>query len=158
MEEWDKRKAEAPESNRACVLEKVRTGFHVGVLVYRGSDLVAWVAIGPLIDFYWTWKRVGQLGDCAKTVAAIPCITRSEPFRAQVREADILKALVTYAKEQDWTAVEGYPFNRETIDNSGAAVTWPGFPEDFIEAGFIRVADHWLNSPEYKRSIYRLEI
>lgn len=113
MEEWDKRKAEAPDKNKACMLEKVRSRFHVGVLVYRESEIVAWVS-----------------------------------------EASIFQELVAYSKQQGWAAIEGYPFDRETIDRLGDKVTWPGFPEDFVEAGFKRVGDHWLNSKEYARSIY----
>lgn len=158
MEEWDAKKTNTPDSNKACVLEKVRAGFHAGVLVYRNQDLVAWVSVGPLTDFYWTWRRVGQLGDASKSVAGIPCVTRSEKFRSQVCEIEILKTLTPYAKAQGWTTLEGYPFDRETIDKLGEAVTWPGFPEDFIAAGYTRVSEHWLNSPEYRRSIYRLEI
>ena len=62
MEEWDKRKAKAPELNKSCMLDRVRSKFHLGSLVYRGKNLVAWVSVGPLIDFYWTWRRVAQLG------------------------------------------------------------------------------------------------
>jgi hypothetical protein len=158
MEEWDKRKAEEPEKNKACLLEKIRSRFHPGVLAYRGDDLVAWVSVGPVIDFYWAWKRVAQLGEGAKTIAAIPCITRAQEFRDSVSEASILKPLIEYGKQQGWTAIEGYPFNRETIDSKGDAITWPGFPEDFAEAGFQRTGEHWLHSPEYARSIYRVNL
>jgi len=158
MEEWDKRKSEEPEKNKACVLEKLRARFHLGVLAFQGDELVAWISVGPLPDFYWAWRRVGQLGDSAKTVAAIPCITRKTEVRDRVTEASLLMALRSYAKEQGWTAIEGYPFDRETIDRLGEAVTWPGFPEDFAKAGFQRIADHWLHSKEYSRSIYSLEL
>ena len=157
MEEWDKRKTEEPEKNKACMLEKVRSRFHVGVLAYQGDDLVAWISVGPIPDFYWAWKRVAQLGEPAKAIAAIPCITRKTEFRDRVNEASLLKALGAYGREQGWTAIEGYPFDRETIDRLGEAVTWPGFPEDFTEAGYTRIGEHWLNSKEYSRSIYRLE-
>lgn len=158
LEEWDKRKAEEPAKNKACMLEKVRSRFHLGVLVYRGNDLVAWVSVGPMPEFYWAWIRVSQVGDIAKSVAIIPCITRKTEFRKQVSEASILKALLEYGKQQDWASIEGYPFDRETIDRLGDAVTWPGYPEDFVEAGFKRVGEHWLNSKEYARSIYRAEL
>ena len=158
MEEWDKRKAEAPDKNKACMLEKVRSRFHLGVLVYRGNEIVAWMSVGPMPEFYWAWKRAGQVGDSAKTVAVIPCITRKTEYRDEVSEASILHELRTYGKQQGWSAIEGYPFDRETIDRLGDAATWPGFPEDFVEAGFKRVCDHWLNSKEYTRSIYRMEL
>lgn len=158
MEEWDKRKAEAPEKNRSCMLDKVRSRFHLGVLAYQGDELVAWISVGPLPEFYWAWRRVGQLGDAAKTIAAIPCITRRTEVRDRVTEASLLQALQAYGKEQGWSAIEGYPFDRETLDRLGDAVTWPGFPEDFAQAGFKRVGEHWLHSKEYARSIYRVEL
>lgn len=158
MEEWDRRKAENPALNKACMLEKVRARFHLGTLVYRGPEVVAWVSVGPMPDFYWAWRRVAQVGDSARTVAVIPCITRKAGFRDEVSESSILLALREYGKAQGWTAIEGYPFDRETIDRLGEAVTWPGFPEDFERAGFARVGEHWLNSKEYPRSIYRVDL
>ena len=157
MEEWETRKSEEPAKNKSCMLDKVRSRFHLGVLAYQGNELVAWISVGPIPDFYWAWRRVGQLGDSAKTVAAIPCITRKTEFRDQVTEASLLQALIPYAKEQGWTAIEGYPFDRETIDRLGDSVTWPGFPEEFRNAGFNRVSDHWLSAPEHRRSIYRID-
>ena len=158
MEEWDKRKAEEPEKNKSCMLERIRSRFHVGVLVYRDADIVAWVSVGPMPDFYWAWKRVGLVGDNSKTVAIIPCITRKTEYRDKITEASILQELRAYGKEQGWTAIEGYPFDQETIDRLGKEVTWPGFPEDLVEAGFQRIGEHWLNSKEYARSIYRVEL
>ena len=79
-------------------------------------------------------------------------------MRERVPEAALLVTLKDYGKNQGWSAIEGYPFNRETIARLGEAVTWPGFPEDFARAGFSRVGEHWLSSPEHARSIYRLEL
>lgn len=158
MEEWDKRKSQEPNQNCSCMQEKLRAQFHLGVLAYQGDDLVAWISIGPLPEFFWAWRRVGQLGDPARTIAAIPCITRNPDFPDRVTEASLLEALRTYGKAQGWSAIERYPFDRETIDRLGDAVTWPGFPEDFVAAGFERIGAHWLNSPEVARSIYRLNL
>jgi hypothetical protein len=158
MEEWDQLKSKTPEKNKSCLLEKVRSRFHVGVLAYQGSELVAWISVGPAIDFYWAWRRITQLGDSAKTVAIIPCITRKTELRNQITETELLLALKDYAKTQGWSAIEGYPFNRETLDRLGESFTWPGYPEDFEKAGFKRIGDHWLNSKEYSRSIYRVDL
>lgn len=158
LEEWDQRKANEPEKNKACVLEKIRARFHLGVLAYQGDELVAWISVGPVTDFHWAWRRIPQIGESAKSVAAIPCITRKSDLRNRVSEASLLEALKAYGKDQGWTAIEGYPFNQETIDRLGDAVTWPGYPKDFSEAGYQRVGDHWLNSQEYGRSIYRVEL
>ncbi len=158
MEQWDKRKADEPAKNKSCVQDKLQSRFHLGVLAYQGDELVAWVSVGPATDFYWAWRRVGQLGDSAKTVAVIPCITRKSEVRHRVTEATILKELTSYGKSQGWTAIEGYPFDRETIDRMGDAVTWAGFPEQFVEAGYKRSGEHWLNSKENGRSIYRIDL
>jgi hypothetical protein len=158
MQEWDKRKAEEPQNNKACMLDKVRSRFHLGVLAYQGQELVAWISVGPLPDFYWAWRRVAQVGESAKTVAGVMCLTRKTECRDRVSEASLLEALKAYGREQGWAAIEGYPFLRETIDRVGDGVTWPGFPEAFAEAGFERVGEHWLSSNEYGRAICRFPL
>ncbi|MGK5089095.1 GNAT family N-acetyltransferase [Bdellovibrionota bacterium FG-2] len=83
MESWIKREKEAPELNRATVLDRVRSGFHVGVLAYRGEELLGWISVGPLTDFYWTWKRAIAVGEASKNTAGITCITLAPKFRNQ---------------------------------------------------------------------------
>ena len=158
MEEWDKRKAEEPEKNKACMLDKVRSRFHLGVLVYRGDNLVAWVSVGPLPEFYWAWRRVSKIGELAKLTAGIVCITRKSEVRNSLPEFEILNALKHYGKQQGWIAIEGYPFDREAINKHGESVTWAGFPEDFIHADFQKCDSNWLNSIDYPRSIFRVEL
>lgn len=144
--------------NKACVLEKVRSRFHLGVLVYSQTEIVAWVSLGPLPEFFWAWRRVAQLGDASKGVAIIPCLTRKTECRDDLSEAAILKLLRPYGIQQGWSAIEGYLFDRDVIDRLGDAVTWPGSPEAFAEAGFVRTGDHWLSSQEFSRSVYRMEL
>ena len=38
MQEWDTRKKENPQLNRQIVLDKIKTGYHVGVLAYKGDE------------------------------------------------------------------------------------------------------------------------
>jgi hypothetical protein len=158
MDEWDRRKAEAPELNRSCMLDKIRSRFHLGVLAFRGQQLVAWISVGLVHEFYWAWRRVSQLGDSAKLIACIPCITRKTEVRDSLPESDLLKALIDYGKQMGWKSLEGYPCDRSAIDQHGQAVTWAGFPEDFEHAGFRRVGEHWLASKELPRSIYRIDL
>ena len=158
MEEWDQRKASSPELNKSCMLDKVRSKFHIGVLAYQGDQLVAWISVGPVPEFYWAWRRSGQLGDAAKLTACIPCITRKTSVRDHLPESVLLEALKEYGRAQGWTNIEGYPFDRSAIEQHGKAVTWPGFPEDFERAGFQRVDAHWLSSPAASRSIYRFDL
>lgn len=157
MEEWEKRKSESPELNKACMLDKVRSKFHLGVLAFQGEEPVAWISIGPVHEFFWAWRRVGQLGAEAKNIACIPCITRKTSVRGTLPESELLIPLKEYAKNQGWKAMEGYPFDRVAIDQHGEAITWAGYPEDFDKAGFKRIEDHWLSSKEAPRSIYRVD-
>ncbi len=158
MAAWEKCQKETPEINRSIIMEKVKSHFHVGVLVYENSDLVAWVSVGPLIDFYWTWKRVGAIGDLAKSTAGIVCFTIAKNQRNKGRQREVLEALKAYGREQGWTSIEGYPFDASAVEKHKEHVIWPGITKGFLDAGFQRTADHWLSQPETERSIYVCEL
>lgn len=158
MEEWNNRQKEAPLLNRDTVLDKVRSGFHVGVLAYQNDELLAWVSVGPLTDYYWTWRRLAQVGESGKSTAAITCITIAARFRNRGFQTILLRELKTYGKAQGWTMIEGYPFDESALVKHKENVIWPGLTKGFIEARFERVAPHWLDSPDYRRSIYQMQL
>lgn len=158
MQEWETRKKETPLLNRQVVLDKVKIGFHVGVLVYSENDLIAWISVGPLVDYYWTWKRTIQLGEESKNIAGITCFTVAPKFRGQGLQSKILERLKNYGKEKGWIAIEGYPFDASAIDKHKEHVLWPGLTKGFEEAGFFKIGPHWLNNPEAERSIYKVEL
>lgn len=158
MEEWDTRKKENPMLNRQIVLDKVKTGFHVGVLAYSGNDLLAWISVGPLTDYYWTWKRMIHVGEDAKNIAGITCFTVAPKFRGQGLQAIILEQLIEYGKKVGWSAIEAYPFDQSAIEKHKEHVLWPGLTKGFEEAGFERIEAHWLNNPEAERSIFKVKL
>ena len=158
MADWEKCQKETPEKNRQLVFEKVRSGFHVGVLVYQDSDLIAWLSVGPLPEFYWTWKRVALIGEAAKDIAGITCFTITEKFRGQGLQSKILETLKSYGKEQGWKKIEGYPFDASAIEKHKQDVLWPGITKGFEQAGFSKIAPHWLSAPEWERSIYSVDV
>jgi len=158
MADWEKCQRETPEVNRNIVLEKVKSQFHVGVLVYGHGDLVAWVSVGPVVDFYWTWRRVGALGSVSKTTAAIVCITIAKNHRHKGLQKEILEALKLYGKDQGWTSIEGYPFDVNAIERYGDKVIWPGVTKGFLQAGFQRIDSHWLSQTDSERSIYECRL
>jgi len=159
MDDWKTRQKEAPLLNRETVLDKVRSGFHPGVLVYKGTDLAAWISVGPLTDFYWTWKRLIQVGEsAAKTTAGITCIAIAEKFRGQGLLPQILSSLKDYGKIQGWTRIEGYPFEESAFKKQGKNVAWPGHVRGFESAGFQKLGAHWLNHPDWERAIYETEL
>lgn len=158
MQEWDQRKQENPKLNRQIVLDKVQTGYHVGVLVYQEHELVAWISVGPLIDFYWAWKRVAHLGEQAKFVAGIMCITLAPKYRGQGLQSKILTQLKDYGREQGWKSIEGYPFDANAVEKHKVLVAWPGMTKGFKEAGFIKTGEHWTSQPDWERSLFELKI
>lgn len=158
VDEWKERERTRPLENRELMRQKVRFGFHVGVLAFRGDQLLAWVSIGPLPEAYWTWKRVAQVGLEAHLVAGITCVTIAPELRGQRLQAEILTALAGYGRTRGWQAMEGYPFDASAFEKHGKAVSWPGRAEGFAAAGFVRVGAHWLDHPDWARSIYRLPL
>jgi GNAT superfamily N-acetyltransferase len=158
MQEWDQRKKENPQLNRQIVLDKVRTGYHVGVLVYREQELLAWISVGPLTDFYWSWKRLAHLGEEAKTVGGVMCFTMAPQHRGQGLQAKILEELKVYGREQGWTRIEGYPFDASALEKHKDQVIWPGMTKGYEGAGFAKTGPHWLSQAEAERSIFHCEL
>lgn len=158
MGDWETAQKETPLMNRDIVREKVRSHFHVGVLAYRDDELAAWISVGTLPEFFWTWRRVAQVGDEARDIAGIVCLTVAPKFRGAGLQAELLLALRDYGRERGWKILEGYPFDASAVEKHGNGVKWPGLTKGFVEAGFRREGAHWLSNPEAERSIYRLSL
>lgn len=158
MQEWDTRKNENPMLNRQIVLDKVKTGYHVGALAYDKNELLAWISVGPIIDYYWTWKRVARLGEESKNTVGITCLTLAPKSRGKGLQAEILNELKIYGKEKGWKVIEGYPFDQVALDKHRENVLWPGLTKGFENAGFTKEGPHWLSGPGWERSIYKFSI
>lgn len=158
MAEYDQAKKDRPEQLKSCVVERMRSNFHVGVIVYADNQPCAWVSVGPLTDFYWSWKRVARIGEIAKTTAGIMCFTLAPEFRGQGLQTQILNELKVYGKTKGWTSIEAYPFSDEAIAKHGEALKWPGLTSGYDKAGFNKLQDHWLSSPDAQRFIYSAEL
>jgi GNAT superfamily N-acetyltransferase len=158
MADYDKVKAEQPERLKACVIDRMRSQFHVGVIVYVNDQAAAWISVGPLTDFYWSWRRVAQIGEVAKTTAGIMCFTIAPEFRGKGLQTKILHELKVYGAAKGWTTIEAYPFSNEAIATHGDALKWPGLTAGYEQAGFKKLTDHWLSSPEAQRYIYNFEL
>ncbi|MDD4974313.1 MAG: hypothetical protein PHY93_08165 [Bacteriovorax sp.] len=158
MDEYHQIQRENPERLRSCVIDRVKSNFHVGVIAYLDGEPCAWVSVGPLIDFFWAWKRVAQIGEDAKSIAGIMCFTVAPKFRGQKMQVKVLTALKKYGSEKGWTAIEAYPFSDEAIEKHGAALKWTGLSKGYESADFRKSGEHWLSSPEAKRFIYTLKL
>lgn len=158
LAEFHKAKEVDPDSMKACVIERMRSQFHVGVIAYKNNIPCAWVSVGPLIDFHWTWKRVTQVGEAAKNIAGIMCFTIAPEFRGQKMHPKILEALKGYGTKKGWKTIEAYPFSNEAIEKHGVALKWPGLSSGYELAGFKKLQDHWLSSPDAQRYIYKVDL
>ncbi|OGS05186.1 MAG: hypothetical protein A3I76_00645 [Elusimicrobia bacterium RIFCSPLOWO2_02_FULL_61_11] len=158
MKGWEEQCKTRPEKNKAIVLEKMRAGFHVGVMAYENGKPAAWVCAGPLTDFYWTWKRLAVVGESANKIAGVLCLAVVPDYRGKGLQERLLLALKDYGKLQGWEFLEGYPFDEEAIKKHGAGVLWCGYPRGYERAGFERLGAHWLSSADAPRSIYRLKL
>jgi GNAT superfamily N-acetyltransferase len=158
MAAYDQAKKERPEKLKSCVIDRMRSNFHVGVIAYINERPGAWISVGPLTDFYWAWRRVAQLGEIAKDTAGIMCFTIAPEFRGMGLQSKILEALKVYGKELGWTAIEAYPFADATIKKHGDALKWPGLVTGYERSGFKLIQDHWLSAPDAQRFIYKLPL
>ncbi len=158
MAEYDKVKAEQPDRLKACVVDRMRSQFHVGVIVYAGDQPCAWISVGPLIDFYWAWKRVAHVGEIAKTTAGIMCFTIAPEFRDKKLQIEILAELKRYGVQKGWTAIEAYPFSDAAIAKHGDSLKWPGLCSGYEKAGYTKTQNHWLSGPDAERFIYRQDL
>jgi len=158
MAEYDQVKRDQPDRLKACVIDRMRSQFHVGVIVYLNDKACAWVSVGPVTDFYWARRRVAQIGEIAKTTAGIMCFTIAPDFRGQRLQSRILNELKSYGASKGWTSIEAYPFSNEAIAKHGEALKWPGMTSGYEHAGFKKSQDHWLSSEDAQRYIYTLNL
>lgn len=131
MQAYDEEKKANPTKFRECVRTKLATGFHVGAIASEGNKPVAWIAVGPLPEFYWAWKRVSVLGEKAGNIAAIMCFNTFPEFRGKGRTADVLHALGKYGESKGWTGIEGYPFDESAIEKHGDTILWAGLTREY---------------------------
>ena len=157
MDEYHKVQKENPERLKACVMDRVKSNFHVGVIAYENEVPCAWVSVGPLIDFYWTWRRVAQVGETAKTVAGIMCFTAAPEFRGTGVQTRVLDALKNYGKQIGWSSIEAYPFANQIIEKH-PNLKWTGVSNSYEMAGFKLMGNHWLSCPDFERHLYKLDL
>ena len=156
--QYDALKKEDALALREIVHTKVRSGFQVGVLAYDDDQLAAWISVALLPETYWCWKRVASLGqEAAATTAGITCFTIAPSARGKGLQRPLAEALRDYGRAQRWTAIEAYPFDDAAVAIA-PGLAWPGYERPFVEAGYSRVAPHWLSKAGAERWINRVEL
>jgi GNAT superfamily N-acetyltransferase len=134
--EYDKKKGAA---NKRSFHKIVSNGEPTGVLAYLGKEPVGWCAVAPR-EAYPVLDRSRVLAPVDdRPVWSVTCFYIARAHRRSGLTAALLKAAVTYSKNQGASIVEGYPQDPAS-GNMADAFAWTGFASVFRRAGFKEVA------------------
>ena len=117
-----------------------------GILGFYDGLPVAWCAFAPREDFIKLEKsRVHKPID-DKKVWSIPCFFIDKKFRRLGVSVELLKGVITYARENGIKIIEAYPTipTQEKLPDSFA---WIGLYKSFERAGFEIVDRTSVNRP-----------
>jgi GNAT superfamily N-acetyltransferase len=111
----------------------------IGVLAYKGDEVVGWAAVAPRAETTFARNRkIPHVDDL--DVWCVWCIRVRPGHRKQGISLPLLEGAVELARENGAPAIEGYP-----VDNQGARVdttmAYVGTRRLFERAGFTKVAD-----------------
>jgi GNAT superfamily N-acetyltransferase len=111
----------------------------IGVLAYKGDEVVGWAAVAPRAETTFARNRKIPHVD-GLDAWCVWCIRVRPGHRKQGISLPLLEGAVEFARENGAPAIEGYP-----VDNQGARVdttmAYVGTRRLFERAGFTKVAD-----------------
>jgi GNAT superfamily N-acetyltransferase len=123
------------EGNKQAMKDLVWEGRSTGILAFYGDQPIAWCAFAPREDFSKLERsRVHKRID-DQLVWSIPCTFIDKKFRRQGVSVELLKGVISYAKEEGIKLIEAYPTipTQEKLPDSFA---WIGLYKSFERAGF----------------------
>jgi GNAT superfamily N-acetyltransferase len=133
---WD---ARTWQTNRAEMIERLRSGASTGVLAHVDGVVAGWVNAGPL-SAYPTHRHGDGRDD---RTGAIVCFVVGPAYRRHGLGMTLLDAACELLRDAGLTAVEVYPSH----DPTSAAAAYHGTPEMYRRAGFSAADDGtWLRS------------
>jgi GNAT superfamily N-acetyltransferase len=125
--------------NKEAMKSLVAGGVVPGLLGYLDRKAVGWCAVSPRTDcIRLETSRVLAPVD-ANHVWSVSCLFVDNGYRKRGISVELLRAAVSYVREQGGEIVEGYPVEpvKETVP---AAFAWTGLASAFLAAGFSEVA------------------
>jgi GNAT superfamily N-acetyltransferase len=132
--------------NKDAMHELVFSGQPTGILGFYEGQAVAWCAFAPREDFLkLTKSRVHKPID-DEPVWSIPCFFIHKTFRGQGISVELLKAVISYAREKGIRIVEAYP-TIPTTERIADSFAWIGLYKSFERAGFEIVDRTSKNRP-----------
>ena len=134
------------EGNKQAMKDIVWEDKPAGILGFYDGLPIAWCAFAPREDFIKLEKsRVHKPID-DKKVWSIPCFFIDKKFRRLGVSVELLKGVITYARENGIKIIEAYPTipTQEKLPDSFA---WIGLYKSFERAGFEIVDRTSINRP-----------
>lgn len=142
----DFQEGKTDDGNKMAMKNIVWKDKPTGILGFYQDQAIAWCAFAPREDFTKLEKsRVHKRID-NKMVWSIPCFFIHKDFRRNGVSVTLLKAVITYAKENGISIIEAYPAipTQEKLPDSFA---WIGLYKSFERAGFEIVDTTSKNRP-----------
>jgi len=134
------------DSNKEAMQNLVIENKPTGILAFYEGQPIAWCAFAPREDFIKlersrVHKRIDDL-----PVWSIPCFFIDKAFRRQGITVELLKGVISYAKENNISIIEAYQIipTTESLPDSFA---WIGLYKSFEHAGFEIVDRTSKNRP-----------
>lgn len=142
----DYNEGKAENGNKEAMHELVLNNRPTGILGFYEGQAVAWCAFAPREDFIKLEKsRVHKRID-DQPVWSIPCFFIDKKFRGQGISVELLKAVISYARENGIRIIEAYP-TIPTTERLPDSFAWIGLHKSFERAGFEIVDRTSKNRP-----------
>ncbi|TFV59382.1 GNAT family N-acetyltransferase [Mycobacterium sp. PS03-16] len=124
-----------------------------GVVIYRGSEAVAWCSLGPREDFPRMARSplLAPIDD--EPVCAIACLFVHRAHRGAGLLPAVLDAVCRYAAGRGHPIAEGYPVEPREGRRAGADTAMTGIASAFRGAGFHEVARPRDDRPVMRRRL-----
>ena len=134
------------DSNKEAMQNLVIENKPTGILAFYEGQPIAWCAFAPREDFIKldrsrVHKRIDDL-----PVWSIPCFFIDKAFRRQGVTVELLKGVISYAKENNISIIETYP-TIPTTESLPDSFAWIGLYKSFERAGFEIVDRTSKNKP-----------
>jgi ribosomal protein S18 acetylase RimI-like enzyme len=130
--------ARRAQTNRANLKALVDAGTPPGLIAYRATQPVGWVAVGPRTDFARLRRSPVMKAVDDQPVWSIVCFVVPAAFRGQGVARALLRGAVSYARRRGATLIEAYPVDKPARASDESM--WFGAKSMYDGAGFREVA------------------
>lgn len=138
-------------ANRAELKALVDSSKTPGLVAYDGDVPVGWVAVGPRGDYAKLQRSPVMKPVDDKPVWSIVCFVVPSEYRRQGVAHALLRAAISYAREQGGALIEAYPVDKR--GRLGDDTLWFGTKSMYDRAGFREVARRKPARPVVRRKL-----